>query len=466
MKYLIKNLLGLLVLVTLFTSCSEDESLTAEEIAAQEQLEAEQKQKDLNEDINEWIYDVMDEVYYWTDNLPSYKASTSDPEEYFETLIDSEDRFSYIAPNYDELINGLNGVTKEGGYEFILSRTSSTSEQVVGIITYIKPNSPAETSALKRGDVFIEINDKEMNLDNYSELLGETSEAHTLTVSRWNGSQYAVRGTFSVSTVEYAENPIFMNKVITDGDHKIGYLVYNFFSNGGQGDNYDDQVDAVFGEFNSEGITDLVLDLRYNSGGSISSATNLASLIAPGVTDKSVFYHNQFNDLLEAFFKQENEETRGFFTVEANNIGIERLYIITGRRTASASELMINGLLPYMDITLIGETTVGKNVGSIPIEDTENDENDYGLLPIVLKIANSNGNSDYADGFTPKSENILKEFSDFDYLVKLGDESEPLLSRAIQLITGNATSTRRLDAGRDIEVLPYFAPHEGHLIVD
>ncbi len=396
---------------------------------------------------NEWIYDVMKEIYYWTDEMPASPDKAQDPTEFFDALLHSDDRFSHIVPNYQDLINSLNGVSKEAGYEFLLSRVSGSETDVVAIVLYIKENSPAAAADLKRGDVIKKINGTTITLSNYRDLLGEIELNHTIDFSRFNEATaaYEAQAPLSLEVVELAENPSFMDTVYHVGGKKVGYFVYNFFSPG-TGQMYDKEVDQVMARFKSEGINDLILDLRYNSGGAVSSATNLASLVGKNIDDTKMFYENRWNKLYMDYFQSLADgeaRLRPKFLNKAEKVGENlssgRLYVLTGSRTASASELIINGLRPYMDVYLIGEQTVGKNVGSVPLEDTDNPENPYGILPIVFRIYNSQGESDYDKGFVPDME-----VDDFQLPMKaLGDVEEPLLAQALAVITG---STARIAA--------------------
>lgn len=408
--------------------------------------------------VNNWIYGVMQELYYWTDEIPSNVDTLQEPTAFFNSLLSDNDRFSVIVPNYSELINSLSGVSKEAGYEFALVRVAGTDE-VNAVVLYTKPGSPADEGGLQRGDVITKINGNSITLNNYGQLVQQIFKNHSITYKHYNHetSLFEEKGTLNLSTVVVAENPNYLDTVYTIGNHKIGYYVYNFFSPGTEGSRiYDDNMDAIISDFKSEGVDALVLDFRYNSGGAGSSATNLASLIGSGVNSSEVFYKNEYNDLLQNYFQTEGNgallETH--FIDKAENIGAQlnnQLYILTGSRTASASELVINGLKPYMNVTIIGDTTVGKNVGSIPIEDEQNPENDYGLLPIVFKVFNSNDQSNYDHGFIPSAENHVTDYS--LPLKSLGDIEEPLLARAIELITGSSTGARKRTV-KATEVVP------------
>lgn len=397
----------------------------------------------LNEKINNWIYDVMDEVYYWRDNLGEPLVATSDPEEYFDKLLyKPTDRFSVIYPDYQELINSLSGISLEAGYEFRLVRESSTGDNVFAEILYIKKQSPASAADLIRGDLITAINGTKITLTNYREILKETESPHTITPARYNKDQnsYVLMPEISLNPIQLAEDPNFLDTVYTIGNQKIGYLVYNFFAPGT--DNfYDNEMDAVFAKLKAANVNNLILDLRYNGGGYVSSAVNLASLIAPGVSTSEIFSRTKYNSFLSLNVPQlSNVKTN--FKDKPENLGNmlnnNRLYVLTSAGTASASELIINGLKPYMDVFLIGDKTYGKNVGSIAIEDEKNKENNYGLLPIVTQSFNSLDQSDYNTGFEPNIKTI--EFTEL--LKPLGDVNEIMLRTAIEQITGTPSSAR------------------------
>lgn len=404
-----------------------------------------------NEAANRWILNVMDEVYLWLDDLGTPIAENSDPEDYFEALLfRPTDRFSVIYPDYQELINSLNGVTLEAGYEFILYRESSSNDNVIAEVSYIKKNSPASNVDLKRGDVITKINGTQLTISNYQQLLGEIDGLHTLTFRRFDESTqgFVLRPEVTLTAVQLAENPNFLDTVYTINNEKIGYVVYHFFAPGpGQDPVYDLEMDQIFEKFKSENIDHLIVDFRYNGGGFVSSAVNLASLIAPGVGATSIFSKTKYNSTLMDNFEQlRNVQT--IFRAKTQNLGNtlegNRVYILTSARTASASELIINGLKPYMDVYIIGDQTTGKNVGSVPFEDEENEENLYGILPIISQSFNSLDQSDYTTGFTP---NISVKESQ-ERLRPLGDVNELLLRTAISKITGIPSGARSLPLSR------------------
>lgn len=399
-----------------------------------------------NEYVNNWILENMQLWYYWKDRLPVSPDKTLAPNEFFESLLVEEDRFSWIQEDYEELLNSLQGISKEAGFEFTLYHESQSTNTIFGQIVYIKPSSPASGAGLKRGDIFQKVNGQQLTVDNYQDVLGGLDEPYTLTYKSIDieNEQFGDATTVSLTPVQYTENPNYLHDVIEVGDRKIGYFVYNFFASGTSTatDQYDTEVDAIFAGFKAEGITDLVLDLRFNSGGSERAATNLASLIAPNVNNTNVFFKREYNDQVEQDIINNPNLGTAFlsskFVNKTQNIGSllnnGRVYILTSSRTASASELIINGLKPYMDVFLIGELTYGKNVGSISLYVEDDPKNTWGMQPIVVKAFNSLNQSDYSDGFSPDLENVDNSI----YLFPLGDTRESMLSDAIGEITNDS----------------------------
>lgn len=402
-----------------------------------------------NASINNWIYDNMDLYYYWTDELPDKKIDEQDPEDFFYSLLSQKDRFSWIQPNFQELLNSLQGVTLEAGYEFTLYNDVDRANGVVGQISYVKRDSPAKNAQLKRGDIFRQINGTPLTVSNYVSLIGATSKPHTLQVERYNPDikDFENLGKLTLNTIQFAENPNLLDTVLIRNNKKIGYFVYNLFATGptAKSDTYLQEMDEVFQRFKSQGIDHLVLDLRYNSGGAESATINLASLIGSNISNKDIFVKRDYNaGLKQAYIDQYGKESLDrMFLSKSQNIGSSlkspQLTVLTSSRTASASELLINGLDPFMDIFIIGDTTVGKNVGSTSFYEDDNDDNDWGMQPIITKSFNSLNQSDYSDGFYPdiplKDNSLIK--------LQLGDVNEALLKEAIIYLAGSDEASRK-----------------------
>ena len=192
---------------------------------------------------------------------------------------------------------------------------------------------------------------------------------------------------------------------------------------------FDDQLKSAFAEFQTQGVDHLVVDLRYNRGGRTSSAIKLASMIT-GQFSGEVFAQTQHNDKLSSY----NENY--LFEAIAVQLKMDRLHVISSADTASASELLINGLSPYIDVILIGDDTTGKNVGSYSIYDWIDNEGNvnprhtWAMQPITLKIANSEGFADFESGL--QADHSLQE--DFTNLGTLGEIDEPLLEKTLEVM--------------------------------
>jgi C-terminal processing protease CtpA/Prc len=435
-----------------------------------------------NLEVNDFIWKGLNLYYLWQADVPNlsdnkFPTQTAlntflngypKPENLFESLLykpeslypasEAVDRFSWIVSDYLVLEGQLQGTTNNNGVEFGLSYKSSGSSEIIGWVRYIIPNSDAATKNIKRGDIFYGVNGTQLTVSNYQALLFGSNNDYTLNMADINGGAFTPNGkSVALTKTVLDENPILINKVIVSGSHKIGYLMYNGFYA-----NYDSQLNTAFGALKSQGITDLVLDLRYNGGGSIQTSTRLASMITGAFTGQ-VYAKEQWNAKIESYFAANDPESlKNLFTdkigtTPINSVNMTKVYILTSAGTASASELVINGLKPYINVVQIGDVTVGKNVGSVTLYDSptfgkenRNPNHRYAMQPLVLKIVNGAGFGDYQTGLVPTYQ--LKET--LSTLDVLGSTTEPLLSLAIGKITGTAktkqsTSGIQFDYFRD-----------------
>lgn len=407
--------------ILLFVSCKEDELKPSSQVL----------------EINEFIWKNMNELYLWNDYIPQNLDRTNefDAEQYFEKLLfKPTDRWSFITDDYQGLINSFKGIEKTFGHNFKLFLLPSSNE-IVGIVKYVVPNSPADLAEINRGDKFYKVNGTTITSANYRELLFE-QDNYQLSFGEFDSDgQILPLGDKILSAVVIAENPILIHKTIDFEGDKIGYLSYNQFIR-----DYNDSLVNVFREFKNDNITNLVLDLRYNPGGSINTAILLSSMIAPAavVQNQEVYSRLMWNDKIkQTILQDEGEESDNLiskFVTPEVNLNLDKIYILITSNSASASELIINCLDPYMDVILIGaENTTGKYVGSITVNDPDGNHN-WAMQPIVLKTANAFGVSDYSNGFSPQYQ------IEDDFNAELGTLSEDMLAKSIELITGKNIS--------------------------
>lgn len=293
---------------------------------------------------------------------------------------------------------------------------------------YVYPNSIAEKEGIKRGDIFTAINDIVLTKDNMTDLLLKKQAVFTFIKNNDYTTFY---------TTLYLENneinPLYVQKTIELKHSKIGYLCYNQFidDNGDGSSQYVNDLLECFSNFKKNDINELIIDFRYNPGGLINLSVLFASLIVPDVETTKVALQFEYNRKIEDVL--EKEETIQHFASYPNSyIGnnISRVFFIVGPMTASASEAVINALLPYMEVVLVGETTYGKNYGSMLFTNSNNAESRYAIMPIVLKSYNSNYESDYDNGFVPDYQ-----INEFAYpLYELGDKQETILNYILSSI--------------------------------
>ncbi|MCV9928982.1 S41 family peptidase [Flavobacterium sp. LS1R49] len=452
MKTIFRTVILLFLAAFCFQACQDQD-----DVAAPQNLQ-----------VQDFIWKGLNQYYLWQADVPnladdrfgnqeqlnSFLRGYPDPVTLFNSLrVDSSiDRFSWIVDDYTVLEQELQGTSKNNGIDFKLSPKSSGSNDLIGFVRYVLPNSDAANKGVKRGDLFYGINGTKLDYDHYQSLL--SGDTYTINFCDYNGATFVPNGrSLELTKTVLDENPIFINKVIASGGHKIGYLMYNGFYG-----NYDDQLNAAFGELKAQGITDLVLDLRYNGGGSVQTATRLASMITGQFTDK-IFSKQKWNAKINKYYESEDSEALNNRFVDKingvalNSLNLAKIYVLTTKSTASASELVINGLVPYIQVVQIGTTTIGKNVGSVTLYDSptfgksnRNPNHKYAMQPIVLKIVNSVDFGEYTNGLVPTYD--VPEY--INSLGVLGNETEPLLNAAISKITGTTKMIQR-EKGKELE---------------
>lgn len=443
----------LLLSAFIFTSCSKDEEISGQNLASTKTGEETTITEDL--EVEDFIYEGLNEIYLYKADVPEladdYFISTADkndflatsgsPENLFEELLSSQDRFSFLTDDYKALEDSFNGISSStAGMNFGLGKISGTNN-IFAYLQYVIPGTSAADAGLTRGTVFTEVDGQKLTLNNFSSLLDRNSFTINIGYVE-DGSLVLIEKTATLTHSKYTANPVHLVKTIEMNGRKIGYLMYNSFIN-----DFDDELNAAFGELKSEGVTDLVLDLRYNGGGSVETAVDLASMIT-GQFEGQVFMKEQWNDKYQTYFEENQPErliNRFNNTITTgdiiNSLNLSKVYVLTTNSSASASELVINGLEPYIEVVQVGETTTGKFQASVTLYDSDdfgkegaNKNHTYALQPLVLKSANARGKSDYVDGLAADvsiKENISK-------LGILGDPSEPFLEAALNHIFGKA----------------------------
>lgn len=369
------------------------------------------------EEMNQWIFSQMKHRYFWNEDIPDsaecdFKLT---PTQFYKSILSSKDRFSYITESSRSSDINL-------GFEFQKYMTDDSN--IIYEVLYTTSHS-AKQSGIKRGD-FVRLNTVGNQYISIDLLENPTKDSIYKTI------EYMVepRSTSSAKTV-------LLDTIYSFEDKRIGYLCYLEF--GDAADFHD-----AFEKFHRNKITDLILDLRYNPGGYVNTCRKLCSLIAPEHAYTQLFQQNSFNKIIaeENLLSYGNERTFTYFEkpylsseptfgLKYDFLAMPRVYILTSKHTASASEATICCLKPYMDVTVIGETTVGKGVG---MQTISSNKYRYSLVPITFRYYNSIGETVDDSGIIP---DYIIEDSYTTPKYQIGDISERLLNKALSLIIPN-----------------------------
>ncbi len=424
-----------------------------------------EKDDDNDYETCKWIYDNMRLVYYWHEELADLEYTPSgDPKKYFSSLLSEQDKWSYITDDYST-VNKKSTSELSATMGFKPTFFLVGSSNVIMVVNYVYPGSAAEEAGLKRGDIILSVDNKVMNTSNYYEVY--SGSKYSVQLGKLIGNTLYPTGTsLDLSAKITSGDPAIYHSIINVNGQKIGYLVYIEFLSGDENE-FRDNLNDIFTEFSVAGITDLIIDLRYNPGGNGEEAIHLASAIAPYgvVQDKETLVHMEYNDKLSKLLIEENLEDRFEykFTGDVVNMDMDRVFFLTTLETASASELVISGLEPYMEVIQIGDTTAGKCYGSWVIPD-KNEE--WAIAPIVLKYSNASGFTDFTDGLVPDyyiKDNILDARP-------FGDITDPMLGKAVELASGVSVETHQTAILKSTQgftsIIPYQMELDKRLIFD
>jgi len=457
---------------------------------------------------NDSIFLYAKAIYYWNEELPcydqfeprQYTSGSPNLAKYESNLLAiaqaTENQYDvltyegvdYTKFSYIENVSGNNGgatagiknltsgvnLQGEGNdigiYYLSAYYESEQSEDFKLFITAVYPGSPAASEGLTRGSTITKIGTETIG-DNWdddiefiNQLLNDPSVIH-IEGKKTDGTNYTV----TLTKKKYDSSPIYKDSVLTIAGKNIGYLAYARFSDE---DNSYEPLNKAFEKFAAKGIENLVVDLRYNGGGYVSTAEYLANLIVPNGTTGTMFVEhyneslqNGKTDILknqpvrdgsgkiigkatyaDFDYTPQGADNTKRFSKKGNLNGVKNVVFLVTGNTASASELLINSLraVSSLNVQLVGTTTYGKPVGFFPLRL----EGIYDLYLPSFSTVNAKGEGDYYNGFKPGDQiagremiddigQDLDNFSDFDF----GDQHELYLAAALNLLGINTVST-------------------------
>ena len=392
-----------------------------------------------NPDLRDSVYAYSKDIYLWSDNLPS--AAVFKP-----TTYPTADSVMKKVRTYSPFVNGKyqdrwSFVIDKKTWDNVVSGNSSDTGAEYGFVAdadlrvkLVYSQSSAGTQGVKRGWKVLKFNGVDATYANINQLNTELNKSSQVVLfQKPDGTQQ----TITLTSVAYKSDYVMNPKVFLVNGNNVGYFAFDSFLGANSGQDTRNELDKVFADFRSKNVTELVLDLRYNGGGYGSVASYLGSLIAPSTAVGNVFVSSIHNS------KYSKYNTTDLFKNLANGLKLSRVSIIVNKGTASASEELINGLKPVMNVKLIGNTTHGKPVGyyALPVMDSY-------VFPVALKNVNSVKFDNFYQGFA-----VDKVQTD-DITRDLGDPSEACLKSALDYIkTGvlqSSPSASRVSASLQI----------------
>ena len=456
-----KIMLGFLIVSSaLITSCKKDSAAEDGQASVPEKNDLQTPTTNREFLTRDSIFLYAKQTYFWNIGMPSYDDFNprrySNNDQVLAALkalpsTGGKDKYSFIDDG--KVATQLGGVS--GDYGFSANYDSGNLLRV----KYVYPNSPAALAGLKRGYIISNINGRttlrnsQADIDNVNDGILGSNPTISLTVTKPDQSVQS----FVVARGSYNINPILFSNTYTVGTKKVGYLVFNSFTT-----NSLPLLDAAFNKFTTDGVTELIIDLRYNGGGSVATSEAFTNLIAPAAQNGKVMYTTYWTKTMQdhqatilqnqKFYDTNSSGVKSlfsmfdydykpiaaagnqeFFKKRGSLNGLTRVYFLVTGGTASASELLINNLKPVMDVKLIGRKTYGKPVGFFAIHINKND-----LYIPQFQTKNSADFGDYFDGMT-----VDKDLAD-DLTRDFGDPAESLLSQALNYsATGRFTSFTR-----------------------
>lgn len=390
-----------------------------------------------------YMEETLKTHYLWYDNMsiPTEKEYFNTPDIFFPKLLfkgnseEAADKYSYIE---EKEVTKRSYLSRSSTYGFdfeLYSDPTGTTSRLFARVLFVLPNSPASEAGIERGDWLSSIGSNVLTSSNYSQLIaGESSKfAREELVLKEEAWSWESKDTVQITNSREVElNPLFLDTLYQVENKRIAYLVYNEFSTGPNNsptdDTYITKMKQVFSKFKQQKPDAFILDLRYNPGGYVTVAIELATLLAPTAALGETFLQLKYNDkTLPQIAPWKLHES------SAENLNLSKIYILTSKFTASASELIIHCLKPYLgeeNVIVLGDVTEGKNLAMASY--TKEDFN-YTMWPVVAYTQDINGNSDYSNGIQPTF--LLQENKHYAQLLPLGDKDEYLLKNTLTYIT-------------------------------
>ena len=409
---------------------------------------------------NQFASEILSSYYYWNEQIEK-DLSKLDPntnQDPISTVSEIKyhegdkviDKWTSLIKNMSHFKEGVSGINTTYGFQPVSYLLKDDSNECVSAIAYVYKNSPAARAGLKRGDIIYKINGENLTTENLSSLFESsqiTLSLAKLDVSKGERVITPTGKNVQLVAIQMYEDPILLDSIYEVNNKKVGYLAYSSFDL-----NSIPRLIDISKKFKARGVKELILDLRYNGGGYVITENVMASMYAPQqvVETQKVFEKEIFNKKMTELnkkdesngetlfktdykFKDSNGKLINISTKDAN-VGIEKVYGLISKNSASASEALLGGLMPYMDVELIGQPSHGKYCTGwmISAEDAYKKVpepiKDWGIYVMVSVYQNAAGKTPcMPDGLQPD----VKAADDPLFPTLLGDVNEAMLKVAL-----------------------------------
>jgi carboxyl-terminal processing protease len=374
------------------------------------------------------LYGLLQEWYFWYKDLPPIDVKgVKDPYKLMDTLrYKPLDRWSFVA-DYNAFVASMQGTFVGHGIRIGLDPQGKARIVTIYQNSPLYANGTTNPRGVRRGWIIKSLNGQDLaailasgNAAAYNTLMqpAQAGIINTFVFTTPRGND-----TTAVTTKKsFQVNSVMLYDTLTINSKKTGHLVFDEFIEPSSL-----ELQTAFAFFKAQNVKDLILDLRYNGGGILNVATELASYIAGTSKFGTPFVSSAYND------KKKSEETTTNFKTILSPLDLTRLVVITTRETASASEVIINGLRPHLAVTTIGDTTNGKPTGMNVWSDLNYK---YIFAPITFKLVNSALQGDFYAGFAPAKnvpDDITRDFT---------DKNELCFKEAIYFLANGTVSTK------------------------
>lgn len=398
-----------------------------------------------------WIYETMQQNYLFYEDIPAEESLDffQTPENFLKNAASSRDQKNGTLFSHIDSVNVSRALSSSPtfGYEAALIRTGSGDYAIR--VLYTQPGSPAEEAGLKRGDWIIAANNKKIGSGDYSKYVSAPTQSYTFTLGNYNGEGFDTLGVTEIPAPRYIEETNLMKtSFITAGNRTAAYILYNSF-----GADDTETLQNMFVEIAARQPNDIILDLRYNPGGYVSTSQLLSTLLAPQNAMGQTFLNMTYNDKIA---KTESYLFEPSLIPGGTPLAYENLYIITSNNTASASEIVINCLRPYLKERLlqVGTATFGKNVAQSLFTDEQSPQLELWLTTAYL--SNAEGFLDYFDNGLQPDYELAENYA--GELGELGTAEDMLLAPVFTRMAtgsfpaGEDTATETTRSNPNVEV--------------